>query len=261
MEGKIIIGIITAFILVITASYINSENLSKTQKIILFILIIFPPAQWIVGLIFLSLNKNGSNQIKSKTEILSNVVEKNLKNDIYNDGKEFDEKQTLLKKSLNLNLITEIEFKSKMMGLKKEKDKIEKERKNSRILIDRKNVLEKLYEKKIISKEEFDIKLEKLNKEFDLFEEKNKFPEVEILLELKKRIIEYPEQNNKDLTFIRGLIMTLSLKKNCNELLLNFKSKYNFDLLNEIELLKLNKKDLKYILEPLVQKKIITKIE
>ena len=38
--------------------------------------------------------------------------------------------------------------------------------------------------------------------------------------------------------------MTLSLKKNCNELLLNFKSKYNFDLLNEIELLKLNKKDL-----------------
>ena len=65
-----IVGVITAFILVITASFMNSENLSKSQKVILFCLIIFPPAQWIVGIIFLKLNNN-------KFKIYENYVFKN----------------------------------------------------------------------------------------------------------------------------------------------------------------------------------------
>jgi hypothetical protein len=48
MEGKIIVGSISAFIMVITALFLNSENLSRSQKVVLFILIIFPHAKWFI---------------------------------------------------------------------------------------------------------------------------------------------------------------------------------------------------------------------
>jgi len=154
MEGKIIVGIISAFILVITATFINSENLSKAQKIILFILIIFPPAQWVLGIIFLHLNKKDSNQKfkskkRKKKKSKGKKITKRKKNkelEKVNDKKtkaleklnpkntliksKFKEKSKLLRKELKMNLITDIEyeFKLKILKEKKEKELLKKKR-------------------------------------------------------------------------------------------------------------------------------------
>ncbi|OAD39590.1 hypothetical protein [Polaribacter atrinae] len=161
MEGKIIIGIISAFILVITATFINSENLSKTQKNILFILILFPPAQWILGIIFLNLNKENSNQkfISKKRKNKKSKGKKNIKRKKNNEKKQlekinstkkktkiiktqnkkisvekltpqialikskFKENRKLLRKELKMNLITDIEYEYKLKILKEKKEK------------------------------------------------------------------------------------------------------------------------------------------
>ena len=139
MEEKIIVGIISGFILVITASFLNSKNISKSQKVILFCLIIFPPAQWILGIIFLNTNKKSTNEneneniskkkgpeVYEKEKSISTKMEsRQVNNNIIANEDKFKEKRELLQKSLKMNLISQIEFDYKMKKIENEKEKIE----------------------------------------------------------------------------------------------------------------------------------------
>ena len=155
MEEKLIIGFFSAFILIITATFINSQSLSTSQKTILVILIIFPPAQWILGIIFLNLSKKDSSQKlkskkrkkkkskggkfskrkKNKNKQIEKIIDKKKKtraSEKLNTNKsliksKFKEKSKLLRKELKMKLITDIEydFKLKILKDKKEKELLE----------------------------------------------------------------------------------------------------------------------------------------
>jgi hypothetical protein len=199
MEEKIIVGIISAFVLVITVSFLNSENLSKSQKVILFCLIIFPPAQWILGIFFLNENKKTMNEIISKKkEPEINEKEKTLTttkdSDQINDHQAiFNSKKELLLKSLKMNLITQIEFEFKIKNLENEKDKVEKKIKELEVFTENKIMLEKLYVNEIITKEELTLKLKNLENE----NKKNDYTEKEInVIEIQKeKSIEEKDDN------------------------------------------------------------------
>jgi hypothetical protein len=215
MEGKIIVGIISAFILVITATFINSENLSKPQKNILFILIIFPPAQWILGVIFLNLNRNDSNKSIYKNEENVNIsTQKKLNNNTTTNQEKFVEKRILLEKSLKMNLITKIEFDAKITNLDKEKNKFEKVIKDLENFEESKAILNKLYENKIITKEEFALKIENIeNQKFKTKNDENNL-NISIIQEKKVRTnleenIELKNKNNYLLFF--NIIMSIIL--------------------------------------------------
>mgnify|MGYP000430462874 CR=1 FL=1 len=183
MEEKKIIGIITAFILVITASFLNSKNLSKSQKNILFILMIFPPAQWVTGIIFLNLHKKklktsqiasekktDENPMKSKSSNENNSLIK-IKEKTITTQEIYNKKEELLKKSLEMNLISKTEFESKVKNIENEKKitenqvrDAEKEIVNSEKFEKSKKTLKKLYDNNIITKEEFNLKIQEQKK-------------------------------------------------------------------------------------------------
>lgn len=213
MEGKIIVGIVSAFLLLITASFLSSENLSKSQKVILFCLIIFPPAQWILGIFFLDVNKKSTNENISKKkepeiyekEIKSTILEDNKKmnyNIIATNEDKFNTKRELLQKSLEMNLITQIEFESKIKNLENEKDKIEKKIKESEVFKNNKIMLEKLYENEIITKEELTLKLENIENESN----KNRYNKKEINNFGKPFRIEDFKELENDILIISSLL-------------------------------------------------------
>jgi hypothetical protein len=188
MEEKIIIGILSAFILVITGSFLNSENLSKSQKLILFCLIIFPPVQWVLGIIFIHFNKKSlisgkefSDEISMKTKITkednlnkrgkNNNLEKLKEKENLNTDK-FNKKRKMLEESFEMKLITKIEFETKMNNLEQEKNTIEEKIKNSEKVEEKKMLLHKLYDNKIITKEELELKTKNLESNRQFSEEK-----------------------------------------------------------------------------------------
>jgi hypothetical protein len=178
MEEKKIIAVFSAFILVITASFLNSENLSKSQKLILFCLTIFPPAQWVLGIVFLNFNKKSlirgkefSDEISINTKIRkedtlntrskNNNLEKLKEKEKLNIDK-FNRKRKMLEESFEMKLITKIEFETKINNLEQEKNTIEEKIKNSEKVEEKKILLQKLYDNKIITKEELTLKIQEL---------------------------------------------------------------------------------------------------
>jgi len=83
--------------------------------------------------------------------------------------------------------------------------------------------------------------------------------EEDLILDIKKRVEECTKQNFKDLTFLRGIIMTLSMSNNCKQILTVYKLKYKEDLCDEITLKCTRTKIRNYILEPLINKGITYK--
>jgi hypothetical protein len=196
MEGKIIIGIFTAFILIITGTFMNSENLSKSQKVILFCLLIFPPAQWILGIFFFKINKKSTNENNSNKEKTLNFTNENdkikLKENIITDKEKFNEKRILLNKSLEMNLITKIEFESKIKKIEFESKVNEKEKTTLLEFDKKKSILLELFNNKIITKEELKLKIKELEnllkekKGTDLFNNNEKL-EYTLLSKSEKR--------------------------------------------------------------------------
>ena len=87
-------------------------------------------------------------------------------------------------------------------------------------------------------------------------EKLNQYTDEDLINDLKKRINECVAQNFKDLTFLRGIIMTLSLRSNCVSIIKKYKIKYNLDLCDEIKSNCEKNKSVNYILEPLIKKGI-----
>jgi hypothetical protein len=174
MEGKLIIGFFSAIILIITASFLNSNKISKTQKVILFCLIFLPPLQWILGLIFLNsdkrnLNSENRNENKLEKPVHKEKTNLTIKSEIIKGSKinPSNKKIELLNKSLEMNLISDSEFESKLKKLEEENKKIERDIKNVKELKQKKETLNELYENKIITEEELNLKIQEVNKSYE----------------------------------------------------------------------------------------------
>jgi hypothetical protein len=139
MENNIGIGILIAITFTSTVFVINTEYYTKNQKIILYFLFLFPPAQWVLGLILLLWNNSNNKtegfkafKISSQINDLKYLKFKGmLTEEEYEDKlsiiiqKEEAKKLTksaeykLLKQLRDDNILTEIEFKEKLKLLEK----------------------------------------------------------------------------------------------------------------------------------------------
>ena len=223
MEEKKIIGVISAIILVITASFLKSKKISKSQKVVLFMLIIFPPAQWVIGIIFIVLNKkkvetksSKINSIKTTegNSIESNYSKKNnnllkLKEKTINLHESFSNKIELLNKSLEMKLISKTEYDTKIKNIEIEKKKIEcqiraaeKKISNSEKFEKSKKTLKNLYDNQIINKEEFESKIQ---------EQKKTIYDIEEVSDIKsdKKVKNKTTEKNIMLAFLTGLVILL----------------------------------------------------
>ncbi|TXD47113.1 MULTISPECIES: SHOCT domain-containing protein [unclassified Polaribacter] len=138
MENNIGIGILVALTFTSTVFVINTEYYTKSQKIILYLLFLFPPAQWILGAILLLWNKEndkteGFNLYKFDNQIdeLRSLRNKGLLTEseyVLKSKQIRDKKQTIffeqtkeyktLKKLKDQNILTEKEFLEKTELLK-----------------------------------------------------------------------------------------------------------------------------------------------
>lgn len=237
MGKRIIIGMLTGLVLATTAGIWSSKHFSKSQKIFLTICVIFPPAQWVFAIIIYAYNKKNDIIIDYKQNINSKDLEK-------------------LKHLKNSNLLSDEEYEIKAGKIKTES-----------ILNDIKKTgeykaLSQLNKKGILTDNEFDEKIELLNKQItnqgNLTEDQEDSGK-ELITRLKKRIIDYTEQNFSDSTFLRGTIVTLSLRDDCQNILERYKIKYGRDLCDEIKLFDTYKGNINYILEPLIKKELTQK--
>jgi hypothetical protein len=88
----------------------------------------------------------------------------------------------------------------------------------------------------------------------------NEYSRENLIFALKRRVDECSKQGFKDLTVIRGIIMTLSLHPNPKLILGRYEQLYNIDLCNEIKIIGPEKSIINYVLDPLIQKGITQKV-
>lgn len=245
---RIIIGGLSA-LLISTSIYVwNSNEFTKAQKILLLTCFIFPPAQWI-GIIIILIYNNYKFENTPEKLNEKKVIEKKIKlNSSIDNLLELKEK----------GILTIDEYNEKVDKI--ESHKIEEEIKNSSEY----KQLKSLFDNKILTSEEFEnkIKLLKTNKTpnySERFRDKLNYSDEDLIFNIKKRVNECNEQNFKDSTFLRGIIMTLSLRDNCKQVLARYKLKYNEDLCDQIRLKCTDTKISNYILEPLINKEITHK--
>lgn len=86
------------------------------------------------------------------------------------------------------------------------------------------------------------------------------FSEIDFIYNINKRVTDCVENQFKDLVFLRGVIMTLSMMPNYRQLLEQYKIIFGEDLCNEIKQKCPESKKSNYILEPLINKGITQKI-
>lgn len=140
MEHNILVGGIVGLALASSIYIWNNEKFNTTQRTVLLIFILFPPAQWIGILIVLIYNSNIENNTPERK------IEKKLDSTISN--------LTDLK---NKGILTDTEYKNKV-----EKINIEKSEQNLKGFLEYKQ-LKSLLDNGILTKEEFESKVQKLN--------------------------------------------------------------------------------------------------
>ncbi len=137
MDKGIGVGIIVALTFTSTIFILQSNYFSKNQKIILGILFVFPPAQWVLALIIGIWNKQSESTIGFKID---------------NANKSDDE----IEKLKNLGLLSEEEYKDK-------KEKVLEMKLNELVLKSEGYIsLKKLKQNNILTQEEFEQKSERL---------------------------------------------------------------------------------------------------
>jgi len=138
MENSIGVGIIVGLTFTSTIFVLNSEYFTKRQKVILGILFLFPPAQWVLALILGIWNSSNNTTESFKTNKINSQIEnlKYLKHKGVLTEEEYNKKESviiekqeiekinssaeykLLKKLKEDNILTELEFKTKTELLK-----------------------------------------------------------------------------------------------------------------------------------------------
>jgi len=86
------------------------------------------------------------------------------------------------------------------------------------------------------------------------------YSEDDFIFSINKRVKECVENQFKDILFLRGVIMTLSLRQNYWQLLDKYKIIFDEDLCNEIKFKCPEREKSNYILEHLIKKEITNKI-
>ena len=155
MDKNIGVGLIVGLLIATTIYVYNSKRLSVTQKGILYICVIFPPAQWLLILIFLAVNYKISKNSKEKTVSSASIRRTNQ------SSKQNDSHQTL-KDLHKQGILTDDEYYEKSTKLKSEKLKSEIEQTPEY------RKLRSLYDDGILTKAEFEKKVEKIRKPSDL---------------------------------------------------------------------------------------------
>ena len=148
MEHSIGVGMIVGLVFA-TSTYIwNSDSFTKSQKSLLLVLIIFPPAQWVGILIILIFNNYKVNNSTEKiTERKVEQIKSSLENSISN-----------LSDLKSKGILTEEEYNSKVEKI--ETEKAEQNLKNS---LEYKQ-LKSLLDSSILTKEEFETKIKLIQK-------------------------------------------------------------------------------------------------
>ncbi len=118
MEKNIVVGIFVGLTFASTISIIESTYFTKNQKIFLGILVVFPPAQWILALVIGIWNKQTESTIGFK---IDNANKNNIELEKLKKLGVLSEKEYLEKKDKVLNLkINELFLKSEeYLSLKK----------------------------------------------------------------------------------------------------------------------------------------------
>ena len=147
MDKSIGVGSIVGLTFASSLYVWNNVNFTKTQKAVLLILLIFPPAQWVGILVVLAYNNYKVNNTTEKvTERKVEQVKVNLDNSI-----------SSLKDLKDKGILTTEEYETKVAKINTEKD--EQVLKNSLEY----RQLKSLTDNGILSKEEFDSKVKILN--------------------------------------------------------------------------------------------------
>lgn len=236
MEHSIGIGGLVGLIIASSLYVWNSDEFTKEQKTFLLIAMVFAPVQWI-GILVIKYYNN--HKFESTPE---RKTEKKLDATISN--------LTELKEK---GILTAEEFETKVQKITSEKT--EQQLKNS---LEYKQ-LKSLLDNGILTNKEFESKVQllKTNRTFsDVASNTNNlsYSDEDLIFDIKKRINECTEQKFKDVTFLRGTIMTLSLRSNCTQILAKYELTYKDDLREELRLKCTDAKISKYILEPLINK-------
>ena len=90
--------------------------------------------------------------------------------------------------------------------------------------------------------------------------DKINYSEDDLIYDINKRVKECVGNQFKDILFLRGVIVTLSMRVDYKQLLARYQVIFDEDLCNEIKLNCPDKKKSNYILEPLINKGITNKI-
>jgi hypothetical protein len=159
MDKDIGVGLIIGLLVATTIYVYNSIRFNKAQKIILYICIIFPPAQWVLILVFLLydyLKNQNSPEVKTQKE--------NVK-----QTQSIADKLETLKELHEQGILSDNEYYEKSAKLKTEKLQIELKQ------TDEYKKLKSLYDDGILTKDELKSKIEKikLKKEKTKVENKN----------------------------------------------------------------------------------------
>ena len=142
MDKDIGVGLLVGLLIATTIYVYNSVRFSNTQKIILYICIIFAPAQWLLILIFLAVNYTISENSKERKE------EKAVKSETIN----YSNKLETLKDLHKQGILSDDEYYEKSAKLKSEilQSEIKQTPEYKK--------LKSLYDDGILTKEEFEAK-------------------------------------------------------------------------------------------------------
>ena len=146
MDKNIGIGLIVGLLIATSIYVYNSKRFSNIQKVILYLCIIFPLAQWLLILIFLAVNYTMSENSKGSKE------EKAFKSESTNYGNKLQTLEDLHKQGI----LTDDEYNEKSAKLKSEK--LQSEIKQTTEY----KKLKSLYDDGILTKDEFDSKIKKI---------------------------------------------------------------------------------------------------
>lgn len=135
MEKIIGIGVLIALTFTSTVYILSSDYFTKSQKAILGILFVFPPAQWILAIILVIWNKNSNLSIGFNTDKSDNQIDE-------------------LRKLRDKNILTKEEYETKVNKI------IEREQTESFKKSNDYKTLEKLKNNGILTEEEFEDKSE-----------------------------------------------------------------------------------------------------
>jgi hypothetical protein len=143
MDTNIGVGLIIGLLAATTIYVYNSSKFNNAQKVVLYLCIIFPPAQWVLILIFLLfdyLKNQKSPEVKTQKESVK-------------QRQSTDDKLQTLKDLHNKGILTDNEYYEKSAKLKTEK--LQSDLKQT----DEYKKLKSLYDDGILTKDEFDKKV------------------------------------------------------------------------------------------------------